>query len=114
MPFFVPYYLVNGTARMNQVSLCSSAVLIAYHTRSYAGLLAPAGRSALRRYARGLLATVLSTGALMLLLSGVMYALNWSTVKESFREIKQLAGKAQKRSTSSPASSPSTGGTGRR
>lgn len=114
MPFFVPYYLFNGTARMNQVSLCSSAVLIAYQTWAYAGLLAPAGRSALRRYARGLLTAVLSAGALMLLFSGVMYALNWSTAKESFREIKQLSGKAQKRSTSSPASSPSTGGTGDR
>lgn len=114
MPFFVPYYLVNGTSQMKLVSLCSSALIVAYQTWAYAGLLAPTGRSVLRRYARAFLTTVLSTGVLMLLMMGVMYALNWSTVKESFREIKQLSGKAQKRSASSPASSPSTGGTGRR
>jgi hypothetical protein len=103
MPFFVPYYLVNGTAQMNQVSLCSSAVVVAYQTWAYAGLLAPTGRPALRRYARGFLTTVLSFAVLMLLMSGVMYALNWSTVKESFREIKQHAVQAQK---SRPAAQP--------
>ena len=102
MPFFVPYYLVNGTAQMKHVGLCSGAVVVAYQTWAYAGLLAPTGRSALRRYARGFFTTVFSSGVLLLLFSAVMFALNWSTVKECFREIRQQAVEAQKSRPAAP------------
>lgn len=102
MPFFVPYYLVNGTAQMKPVGLCSGVVVMAYHTWAYAGLLAPTGRSAVQRYARGFFTTVLSNGVLMLFMWAVMYALNWSTVKEFFRETRQQAVEAQKSRPASP------------
>ena len=91
MPFYIPYYMFDGTAQMGRVSLCSMVVMFAYQTWAYASLLAPAGRSAMRRYTRGFLASLLGFVILMLVLSGTIYGLHWSTAKESFREIAEHA-----------------------
>lgn len=91
VPFYLPYYLVNGTAGMGQVSVYSALVLIAYQSWAYASLLVPTGLSVVRRYVRGLLTTVLGWLLLLLVVAVVVYALHWPTARESFREMKQHA-----------------------
>ena len=96
MPFYLPYYLFDGTPQMGWVSFCSMVVMFGYQTWAYASLLVPTGLSAIRRYSRGLITTVLGFVLLMAVMSGTIYGLHWSTAKESFREAVQHARSVRK------------------
>ncbi len=95
MPFYLPYYLYNGTAQMGMVSLCSMVVMLAYQTWAYASLLAPTGISAIRRYIRGFITCTLGFIVFGVIMTGTIYTLHWSTAKESFREITRHAQQAR-------------------
>jgi len=100
LPFFIPYSFFNGTAQMVWVGFCSMGVMFAYQTWAYAGLLAPTGLSAIRRYTRSVIVTVLTFLLRSLVLTGTVYGLHWSTAKEAFRE---RARPAQQTSSAQPA-----------
>lgn len=102
MPFYIPYYIFEGTARIAQVSLCSMLVMFGYQTWAYASLLAPTGLSAIKRYVRGLIAAVLAFTVLMVVMTGTIYGLHWSTAKESFREIAQHARQTKRAGQAAP------------
>ncbi len=103
MPFYIPYYLYDGTAQMGRVSLCSMVVMFAYQTWAYASLLAPTGLSAIRRYTRGFITSMLGFVVLMVTLASVIYGLHWSTAKESFREVARHAQQTRQARQAAPS-----------
>jgi len=103
MPFMLLMYPVSGTPLVQTVSLVSSLVMLAYQSWVFGSLLKPTGRSALRRYLRGMVTAAMAYGVLMVIMFAVLFSANWPLVKQAAREQTQLVHQKARQASPAPA-----------
>lgn len=87
-------YAYSGTAQVGRVSVVFMCLIIPYSAWAYGSLLTHTTLSRAGRLWRGFLTYMLGYLTVVLLGTGIGYALNWEKVKKSFREqMKQQAAK---------------------